>query len=303
MISEGLQAPFPWFGGKSKVSHLIWERFGDPAYYVEPFAGSLAVLLGRPTPPRIEIVNDLDCFIANFWRAMAADPDGVARWADWPVNEADLAARHRWLVAQSEFQAQMKTDPSYFDAQVAGWWVWGLGCWIGGGWCSGKQSNRMPLLTNRMGVHKKHWQDCLPAIFQRLQARLRQVTVCCGGWERVCRQIRKTDRRITAVFLDPPYAADRVHVYNQESFTVSQEVSVWCRAQTDNTQLRIALAGYKGEHELPGWNEVPWATNGGYGNRGEGRGRENRGLERLWFSPSCLEPPKQQGLFSVAGGR
>ena len=41
-------APFPYFGGKSRIAHLVWERFGDVPNYVEPFAGSLAVLLGRP---------------------------------------------------------------------------------------------------------------------------------------------------------------------------------------------------------------------------------------------------------------
>ncbi len=44
-----LKAPFPWFGGKSKVASLVWERFGDVQNYVEPFFGSGAVLLNRKT--------------------------------------------------------------------------------------------------------------------------------------------------------------------------------------------------------------------------------------------------------------
>lgn len=47
-----LKAPFPWFGGKSRVASIVWERFGDVPNYVEPFFGSGAVLLGRPHPPR-----------------------------------------------------------------------------------------------------------------------------------------------------------------------------------------------------------------------------------------------------------
>ena len=35
-----MKAPFPWFGGKSKVSSIVWERFGDVQNYVEPFFGS-----------------------------------------------------------------------------------------------------------------------------------------------------------------------------------------------------------------------------------------------------------------------
>ena len=93
-----LKAPFPWFGGKSRVADIVWDRFGDVANYVEPFFGSGAVLLARPHPPRIETVNDLDCMVANFWRAVQSDPEAVAQWCDWPVNEADLHARHLWLV-------------------------------------------------------------------------------------------------------------------------------------------------------------------------------------------------------------
>jgi site-specific DNA-adenine methylase len=81
-----VKAPFPWFGGKSRVAHLVWDRFGDVRNYVEPFAGSLAVLLGRPTEAKIETVNDLDCWVANFWRALQAEPERLARYADWPVK-------------------------------------------------------------------------------------------------------------------------------------------------------------------------------------------------------------------------
>lgn len=131
-----LRAPFPWFGGKSRASELIWSRLGDVDTYNEPFAGSLAVLLGRPHEPRVETVNDLDCYLSNFWRALQAEPDQVAYWADYPVNETDLHARHLWLVQQTEFQARMKADPDYFDAKIAGWWVYGQCLWIGSGWCA-----------------------------------------------------------------------------------------------------------------------------------------------------------------------
>ena len=148
-----MKAPFPYFGGKSRVAHLVWQRFGDVANYVEPFAGSLAVLLARPTAPRIETVNDKDCFLANFWRAVRADPNQVAHYADWPVNEADLTARHGWLVNQHEFIERMKSDPDFYDAKIAGWWVWGLSQWIGNGWCIDYRSRAKPRLSGTSGVH------------------------------------------------------------------------------------------------------------------------------------------------------
>ena len=128
------RAPFPWFGGKSRVADVVWERFGDVRNYVEPFFGSGAVLLGRPGGARgTETVNDLDGFVANFWRAVALDPSAVWQWADSPVNEADLHARHVWLIQQMDdgFTDRLMGDPDFHDAKIAGWWVWGLCAWIG----------------------------------------------------------------------------------------------------------------------------------------------------------------------------
>lgn len=131
-----IKAPFPWFGGKRLVSAAVWERLGDVATYNEPFAGSLAVLLERPHPPRIETVNDLDCYLANLWRSIQQAPDEVAKYADSPVNEADLHARHRWLVEVARPTAErLMKEPDFFDPKIAGWWVWGQCLWIGSGWC------------------------------------------------------------------------------------------------------------------------------------------------------------------------
>ena len=87
---------------------MVWRKIESRAHrvgairrranYVEPFFGSGAVLLNRPSEPGIETVNDLDCMVANFWRALQHDPDAVADAADWPVNEADQHARHLWLM-------------------------------------------------------------------------------------------------------------------------------------------------------------------------------------------------------------
>lgn len=28
-MESTLRSPFPWFGGKSKVANMVWERFGE----------------------------------------------------------------------------------------------------------------------------------------------------------------------------------------------------------------------------------------------------------------------------------
>ncbi|HAI11083.1 MAG TPA: hypothetical protein DCM28_05220 [Phycisphaerales bacterium] len=122
-----LKAPFPWFGGKSKVADLVWSRLGDVSNFIEPFAGSVAVLLRRPADHtgKVETVNDASHFIANFWRAVQHDPAEVAKHADWPVSEADLHARHRWLM-QSHIASRSPTlaTPAMAPASMPSrhWW-------------------------------------------------------------------------------------------------------------------------------------------------------------------------------------
>ncbi len=132
-----LQAPFPWFGGKSRVASEVWDAMGDVKNYVEPFFGSGAVYLSSPHPHGVATINDRDGYVCNFWRAVRADPEAVAAIADSPVMENDLHARHAWLVARKgELVARLEGDPDYYDAKIAGWWCWGLCCWIGSGWCA-----------------------------------------------------------------------------------------------------------------------------------------------------------------------
>lgn len=305
-----LKAPFPWFGGKSRVADLVWDRFGDVPNYVEPFAGSLAVLLGRPHAPGTETVNDLDCYLANFWRAIRFNPSTTAAWADWPVNEADLLARHQWLVDQTDFRGRMRSEPDYFDCRIAGWWVWGICQWIGSGWCvqrgEGHQPEQLPHLGDAgMGINRKlpHLGDAgrseaILDYFQALSARLRDVRVACGDWERVLGDSVTIKHGITGVFLDPPYTADEHSVTYSADSDVATAVQRWAIENGSNPALRIALCGYEGEHAMPSdWECVAWKARGGYGSQGDGRGRENAGRERIWFSPHCLKPPSLfQGL-------
>lgn len=152
-----LQAPFPWFGGKRRIAHEVWHALGNVDLYVEPFFGSGAVLLSRPHAPQLETVNDFDGLLANFWRAIQHDPDAVAHHADWPCNEADLHARHLWLVGERvRITERLMGNAAWFDAQAAGWWVWGANNWIGSSWCSGDgpwQSHEGKLIDTRQLPH------------------------------------------------------------------------------------------------------------------------------------------------------
>lgn len=319
-----LRAPFPYFGGKRTVAHLVWDGLGDVAHYVEPFFGSGAVLLNRPHKAKCETVNDMDGLLANFWRAVRSAPDDVAHHAAWPVNEADLHARHLWLVNQREgITARLMADPDWHDAKAAGWWAWGASCWIGGGWCSGEGpwqavggefvdtrqtgdtgrgvNRQLPHLSDTgVGVNRKlpHLggtgrEAFLRDWFGELAERLHDTRVACGDWSRVCGpSVLRCARGICGVFLDPPYDQTmRADVYAMET-PVAGDVREWCAANGDNPALRIVLAGYDGEHNALvalGWRVTAWKAAGGFGNQSEKTGRENAAKERLWFSPHCLD--------------
>lgn len=325
-----LKAPFPYFGGKSAVAKLVWDRLGDTPNYVEPFAGSLAVLLDRPKNhrwwERTETVNDLDGMIANFWRAVQTAPDEVARWADWPINENDLHARHAWLVGQRpSLQARLEGDPTYYDTQIAGWWLWGICSWIGSGWCScagpwqviDRELRKLPHLGNAgRGINRKlphlgdagrglcaEWSEHLQETMQALAGRLRRVRVCCGDWSRVLGPSPTTKLGITGVFLDPPYNHNERegNLYAVE-MPCADAVREWAIEHGRDKLMRIALAGYDTEHAMPAdWVAVPWKARGGFGSQGdaEGRGRVNASREVIWFSPHCLSGSKQETFFNL----
>jgi hypothetical protein len=136
-LHEHLKAPFPYFGGKRSVAADVWRRLGKPKQYIEPFCGSLAILLAKPGgAASLEVVGDGNGFIANFWRAVKYQPDQVAHWADYPVSHIDQGARHRRMMEMRDELASQLHDPEWpGNAKVAGWWLWGQCSWIGSGWC------------------------------------------------------------------------------------------------------------------------------------------------------------------------
>jgi hypothetical protein len=261
----------------------------------------------------------LNGFVSNLWRAIKADPAGVAKWADYPVSETDLEARHAWLINRGERLCYMLGDPDYYDIKIAGWWMWGQCAWIGSGWCTNTgpwSSNGVEFFKHahpKVGAQLPHIKRALPALSNKgmginrsipvgqsmdrsqfiskwclvLSERLRDVRITCGDWKRTVTDSVTTKHGVTAIFLDPPYGSDSVAkgLYERES-GVAAEVATWCMANGGTPKLRIALCGYEGDYDLPGWTvEYGRATNGGYGN---GAGNKNHLRERIWYSPHCV---------------
>lgn len=305
-----LKAPFPYFGGKSGAAPEVWSAFGDVKNYVEPFMGSAAMLLNAPPGKRVETANDFDGFVSNFWRAIAHDPDAVAHWADWPVNEVDLFSRHSWLVRQTQdLTDKLHADPDFYDARVAGYWCWGLCSWIGGGWCSGKgpwvhdgntivnSRKQLPHLGNAgRGINRATGEmtrsEFIHGWFNDLYDRLRDVRITCGDWSRVVKDSVTTRHGLTGLFLDPPYEKGAMD-YGAGGMKqgIAKDVQAWCAANGDNQKLRIVLCGHAGEHDAlleHGWHIRKWNARRGYALTAEAVA--NSASETLWCSPHCINP-------------
>lgn len=296
---DALSAPFPWWGGKASVASRVWRAVGaDVEHYVEPFAGSLAVLLRRPGEPGRETVNDVDGLLCNFCRAVREEPDAVAAHADWPVNELDVQARSRWLMGERErITERLRVDPLWHDARAAGWWCWGQSASIMGNWTTKGGLNAKPGVSGHSdgrGVLRRGYRGA--ESMRALAARLRRVRVLVGDFERVV-----TDAVLfgdlqadfpVAVFLDPPYrheGRDDDCDDDCDDPTAAPRAAAWAVANGDNPRLRIVLCGYEGDFEPPpSWRTESWQAHGGMANRAEKRGKANRKRERLWFSPHCL---------------
>ena len=303
-----LAAPFPYFGGKRRAAPAIWRALGDPSGYVEPFAGSAAVLLARPAfkGRRVETINDLDGWLVNVWRALQLSPHETAAHAAGPVTEIDYHARLAWLQERRtpELVSWLEGDPEAHDPKAAGWWLYVVACGIGdpfgpGPWrvIDGKltDTSELPRLgdagrgVNRELPHLGNAGQGVLHYFDRLAARLARVRITCGDWRRV------TTPSVTrsgvggdgtrAIFLDPPYATSG-DLYAESSAGISDEVRDWCT--TNAAGMRVILCGYDTEHDAlldRGWVVIDGKAGGGAGystNAANGR------RERLWLSPECI---------------
>jgi len=307
-----LCAPFPWFGGKRRAAEAVWDALGDPGGYVEPFAGSAAVLLARPGigSRRVETVNDADGWLVNAWRAIQLAPAEVAAHAHGPVTEIDYHARLAWLQERRtpDLVAWLEGDPEHCDPKAAGWWLYVLACGIGDPFGPGPwrvvdgHLRKLPHLgdagqgVNRELPHLGNAGQGLIGYMQTLADRLARVRITCGDWRRV---LTPSAVRATAgngaigVFLDPPYSTG-TGLYAESAKGVDQAVRDWCASAP--REYRIVLCGYGDDHDAliaHGWRKQAGRSGGGAGYSTDPRAGRR---ERLWLSPACLG----DDLFSMA---
>jgi DNA adenine methylase len=94
-----VKPPFAYYGGKTTMAKRIAHLLPEHRHYVEPFAGSLAVLLAK-APALFETVNDLDGHLMTFWRVLRDRPEDLTRvCALTPHSRAEHQAAYDFDVA------------------------------------------------------------------------------------------------------------------------------------------------------------------------------------------------------------
>jgi len=72
-----MNAPFPYFGGKSRLAAAIIARMPPHKTYAEVFGGAAWILFKKP-PSTLEVLNDLDRHLMNFYRVAKHHPEALA---------------------------------------------------------------------------------------------------------------------------------------------------------------------------------------------------------------------------------
>lgn len=300
--------PIPYYGRKVRWAKEVWARLGNPDVYVEPCGGSLAVLLSRPHEPRAEIVSDTSGLVCNFFRALRADPEGLALTADYPTIDDDLIARHRWLMRWRDGNAhRLVEDPDWYDLKAAGWWGWGASSWVGSGWCLIDEDKRPKLpdgggqgiqaqrteLTGEVGTGER-----LVPWFRPLARRLSRVVILNRDWkvavtDTALREHRKQSLSV-GIFLDPPYRTfgRKATLYESDLEGTSDGTAheTWEWARFTGERYRIAYACREGDVEPPpGWEVIRMDF------AGIKRADHRERRDMVLFSPACILP--QPSLF------
>jgi len=77
-----IRSPIKWVGGKSKLRKVIIPMIPEHKCYVEVFGGAAWVLFGKP-PSQIEVLNDIDEDLINFFEVVKTNPLRLIRSFRW----------------------------------------------------------------------------------------------------------------------------------------------------------------------------------------------------------------------------
>jgi len=178
-----MKGPLSYVGGKNRFISKILPLIPAHITYVEPFAGGAQIFFQK-TPAKVEVLNDLDGELVNFYRVCQAHHEELLRYL-------------RFLVVSREWYKRLQATPpeSMTDIQRAGRYFFLQKSTYGGRVAN--QSYAAHVLQPPSFTRER-----LVRVIDETHKRLERVQIESLPYEKA---IRKYDRPTTFFYIDPPY--------------------------------------------------------------------------------------------------
>jgi len=194
MTEMKIKALAPWFGGKRNLAPRIVELLGSHSVYWDPFCGSMAVLMVKPSC-RMETVNDLH---QDLWNMACVIQDRFSC--------LQLYKRLHRILMHEELMAEArdKTKEPYKPGVDRAFWYF-INSWIGRNGIAGTQD------------HNQHFCRRFTAKGGSPSVRLNSAITSIPAWRRRLKRVcilntdafeileRINDTKDAAIYVDPPY--------------------------------------------------------------------------------------------------
>jgi DNA adenine methylase len=225
-----MDSALKWHGGKHYLAKKIVAMMPEHIHYVEPYAGSLAVLLERDPNGYSEVVNDLHGELTNFWRVLQFEDsfDEFKRLAEaMPFSEPEFTGFY--------------AVPSHPTTRALGFFV---RCRQSRAGCFHDFATLSRTRTRRgMNEQASAWIssiDSLPAV----HARLRRVVILNRDALDV---IAQQDSERTLFYLDPPYLHSARKSVGQYDHEMTAERHLDLLEALSKIRGKFLLSGYRSD--------------------------------------------------------
>lgn len=264
-----INTPFGYFGSKNKIALQLSENLPPHNCWVEAFCGSAALTL-RKLPSPIEIINDVDNEIVNFFEQLRNNPEELYRLIELtPYAEMELFTaringngiskleRARRFLVQS-----MMAINGVFGEQPGGF-----------SYSDSYSRNGHDARVNR-------WNN-LPERLKLVVQRLKNVRIENKDARRLLK--RYLNRPATLVYLDPPYFAERTNGYSHEAN--NEKFHTELLKLSNKAKCMIFISGYENElydailTEKKGWQKKTIETN-----TKDSKGQSHPRTEVVWMN-------------------
>lgn len=253
-----VRPPFPYYGGKQTLAHRIVALLPAHRHYVEPFAGSLAVLLAKPPSP-METVNDLDQRLMTFWRVLRDRPQDLIRvCALTPHSRAEYQAAHE--PAEDELEIARRIWVVLTQGRAAP--------------LRGTTGWRHYLSVESMATRLESYVDRLDSV----ATRLRSVSLECRPALEVVESYGAHENSL--LYVDPPYlGATRASRGYRHEMPADDDHRALCEA-LHGVNAAVVLSGYPSalyDRLYADWERVTIASG-----TSQGGNRKEPRTEVLW---------------------